>query len=126
MFSHAFYNVVHIVGLVLLMAGIGGIATLGATSTRGEARGFRRMLAIAHGLGIFLVLLGGFGMMARLGIVQGSSWPLWVWVKAVIWGTLGVAAFLPLRYPRIAVPLLLLVPVLGGVAAWMAIYKPIW
>lgn len=124
MFSHAFYNVVHIVGLVLLMSGIGGMAALGAS--RGEARGFRRLLAGAHGIGIFLILLGGFGMMARLGIVQGSSWPLWVWVKAIIWGTLAVAAFLPLRYPRAAVPLLVLIPVLGGVAAYMAIYKPIW
>lgn len=124
MFSHAFYNVVHIVGLVLLMAAIGGMATMGATG--GQGRAHRRMLGAAHGIGVFLILLGGFGMMARLGIVQGSSWPLWVWIKAVIWGTLAVAAFLPIRYPRTALPLLLLVPVLGGLAAYMAIYKPIW
>lgn len=124
MFSHALYNVVHIVGLVLLMAGLGGMATMGAT--RADARGFRRLLGVIHGVGVFLILLGGFGMLARLGIVRGTSWPVWVWVKMVIWGTLAAAAFLPIRFPRTAAPLLLLIPVLGGLAAYMAIYKPIW
>lgn len=122
MFSHPFYNVVHIVGLVFLMAALGGIASLAGSdrpsdSIRRAARGF-------HLLGIFLILLGGFGMLARLGIIRGTSWPLWVWVKVAIWAALSGAGFLPLRYPRTALPLLVLLPLLGGLAAYMAIYKP--
>lgn len=122
MFSHPFYNVVHIVGLVLLMAGLGGMAALSSTAQR--APWIRRSLAAFHGLGAFLILLGGFGMLARLGFVQGTAWPGWVWVKVGIWGMLGIAAFLPFRYPRAAMPLMLLLPVLGGFAAYLAIYKP--
>ncbi len=123
MFSHPFYNVVHIVGLIFLMAALGGIASLAgrdrpSDSIQRAARGF-------HVMGIFLILLGGFGMLARLGIISGGGWPLWVWVKVVIWGILGVAGFVPLRYPRTALPLLFLLPLLGGLAAYMAIYKPV-
>ena len=123
MFSHQLYNVVHIVGLVLLMAGLGGIATAGAAGDR--STGVRRMVAVFHGLGLFLILLGGFGMLARLGIVRGTSWPGWVWAKMIVWGILGGAAFLPYRFPRTALPLMLLLPLLGGIAAYMAIYKPL-
>lgn len=122
MFSHQFYNVVHIVGLILLMAGLGGIAIAAAADERSAWT--RRFIFSFHGVGVFLVLLGGFGMLARLGIVQGSGWPGWVWGKVLVWGVLAIAAVLPLRYPRSAAPLMLLLPLLGGAAAYLAIYKP--
>ncbi len=81
-------------------------------------------MAFFHGLGVFLILLGGFGMLARLGIVRGTSWPGWVWAKVAIWAVLSAAAFLPYRFPALARPILVLLPVLGGIAAYMAIYKP--
>ncbi|MQA92852.1 MAG: hypothetical protein GEU90_21950 [Gemmatimonas sp.] len=125
MFSYQLYNLVHIVGLVLVMAGLGGMIV--TVIAGGEQRSVwaRRSAAAFHGLGIFLILLGGFGMLARLGLVRGTPWPGWVWVKAFVWGTLALAAFLPYRYPKTAKPLLLLLPVLGGFAAYMAIYKPL-
>ena len=122
MFSHPFYNVVHIVGLVLLMAGLGGMAA--SAGTPRPAAWMRRSFAAFHGLGVFLVLLGGFGMLARLGIVQGTAWPGWVWVKVGAWAVLGASALLPYRFPRSVPLLMLLLPVLGGLAAYMAIYKP--
>ena len=121
MFSHQLYNLVHIVGLIMLMAGLGAM-TLGDPPAR--ASRMRRSAMAFHGIGLFLILLGGFGMLARLGIVRGTSWPLWVWVKMGIWIALGAAALLPYRFPRTARPILFLLPVLGGVAAYMAIYKP--
>jgi hypothetical protein len=124
MFSHELYNVVHIVGLVLLMLALGGIALAGDAAGTPRSGAHRRTVLLMHGLGIFLILLGGFGMLARLGMVEESSWPGWLWVKIAVWGTLGLAAFVPTRYPRAARPLLLFVPVLAGLAAYMAIYKP--
>lgn len=124
MFSHQFYNVVHIVGLVLMMTALGGMVVAGASAAGPGPRWIRWMTLGFHGFGAFLILLGGFGMLARLGIVAGHSWPGWIWAKVIIWGLLGVAAVLPLRFPRTALPLLLLLPVLGGTAAYMAIYKP--
>lgn len=125
MFSHQFYNLVHIVGILLLMVGLGGIATMTAGTPGVRAAGSRRSVMALHVAGLFLILLGGFGMLARLGIVHGTSWPGWIWAKVIIWLTLGAVAALPYRFPRAARPLLLVVPVLGGLAAYMAIYKPL-
>src|SRR5688572_5772926 len=113
MFSHAFYKIVHIIGIVTLMSALGGAAFLmmaGATTPR-------RLLAMLHGAGAFLILLGGFGMLARLGIIQGGSFPAWLWVKIGIWLILGAALFVARRRPAVARPLLFSLPVLAGLAA---------
>ena len=122
--SHQFYNVVHIVGIVLIMSALGGAAVRAMIGGAEDLPSARRMLAILHGIGAFLVLLGGFGMLARLGLMHGVSFPGWLWVKLVIWGILAVALFIPRRRPKLARPLLLALPLLGGLAAYMAIYKP--
>jgi hypothetical protein len=125
MFSHPLYNVVHIVGIVLLMSALGGAAVYGMTGAPPESRRVRRLLAVLHGSGAFLILLGGFGMLARLGVMHGAGFPGWVWVKLVVWAILAVALVAPYRRPALAKPLLLALPILGGLAAYMAIYKPI-
>ncbi len=124
MFSHQLYNLVHIVGIVLMVSALAGAAVLAHTRGDHEARSTRRMLAILHGLGAFLVILGGFGMLARLGMVQGG-FPGWIWVKLAIWAIVAVALLLPYRRPALARALVLALPVLVGLAAYMALYKPI-
>jgi hypothetical protein len=123
MFSHQFYNVLHIVGLALLLTALGSMASPSAPDGRDGS--LRRIRGAMHGVGLFLILLGGFGMLARLGVVQGSGWPGWLWIKLAIWLMLGAAALIPYRYPSAARPMMLVVPVLAGVAAYMAIYKPL-
>jgi hypothetical protein len=124
-FSHQLYNVVHIVGITLAVSALGGAALLVMTAGTRDVRSSRRLLAILHGIGAFLVLLGGFGMLARLGMTQGvGSFPGWLWVKIAVWAIVAAALFLPYRVPAIARPLLLALPVLIGLAAYMAIYKP--
>ena len=125
MFSHQFYNLVHIVGLILLMSGLGGMALRAAGGATQNSPALRRLAMALHGLGAFLILLGGFGMLARMGIAHGAGWPEWLWVKVAVWGVLAAAVLLPSRWPATAVPLLLLLPLLGGLAAYMAIYKPV-
>ena len=123
MFSHQFYNVVHIFGIALAVAALGGAALLVMTRGTHDVRPARRTLAIMHGIGAFLVLLGGFGMLARLGIVQ-DGFPGWVWGKLVVWAIVAAALFVPYRMPGWARPLLFIVPVLIAVAAYLAVYKP--
>lgn len=124
MLSHAFYNVVHIVGIILLVSALAGAALRATSVTVAEDGSMRRLLAILHGGGAFLVLLGGFGMLARLGIVQGGGFPAWLWVKIGVWVVLAAAIVVANRRPALAKPLLLALPVLGGLAAYMAVYKP--
>jgi hypothetical protein len=124
MFSHQLYNLVHILGIVLAVSALAGAAVLAGTAGTRDVAGTRRMLAILHGVGAFLILLGGFGMLARLGIVQGG-FPGWIWVKLAIWVLVAAALFLPYRRPAAARSLLLAVPILVAVAAYMALYKPL-
>lgn len=123
MISYATYKVVHLLGVIALFLALGGL-TFHAASGGTRSGSARRLVAITHGVALFLVLLGGFGLLARLGISQGSSWPGWIWVKLGIWVLLGAALALPYRKPELARPLWALLPVLGGLAAYMAIFKP--
>lgn len=123
--SHAFYNVVHIAGIVMVMSALGGDAVRAMAGGVDLVHTPKRLLGMLHGIGLFLILLGGFGMLARLGIMQGGSFPGWLWVKLGVWGAIGGALYLPRRWPHLARPVLFALPVLGGLAAFMAIYKPL-
>jgi hypothetical protein len=80
-------------------------------------------VSAGHGIGLFLVLLGGFGMLARLELVSGGL-PGWVWAKLAIWLTLGGLMVLPYRRPQFARAVFLAVPTLGLIAALLALTKP--
>ena len=121
MFSHQFYNILHIVGIVLVMSALGGAAVHAAAGGGRDAT--RRLLAMLHGGGAFILLVSGFGMLARLGAMHGA-FPGWVWVKLVIWVTVAVALMIPFRRPALWRPFLLGLPLLAALAAYMAIYKP--
>lgn len=129
MLSYEFYKVAHIVGLVLIMSALGATAlhTLnGGTRQTNRARG---LVAALHGIGVIVLLVAGFGMLARLGAMAGkapggSALSGWVIAKIVIWVLLAAALMIPYRRPTFSRALYLLLPVLGGTAAYLAIYKP--
>lgn len=125
MFSHEFYNVVHIVGIVLLAVALGGAAVRAADGGPLARPGMRRLVGALHGTGVLLILVGGFGMLARLGVMHGGGFPGWIWVKLGVWGTLAASLVIAYRRPSLATPLLIGIPLLAGLAAYMAIYKPI-
>ncbi len=116
------YKVIHLAALFLAFATLGGLALTVANGATKETSRVRRLIAVTHGVAMFFVLLGGFGMLARLGLISG--FPLWVWAKIVIWVLVGALLALPYRKPQLAKPIFFLLPVLGGLAAWFAIYKP--
>lgn len=84
----------------------------------------RKWVAITHGVGLLIALVGGFGLLARLGISHGADWPLWVWLKLGIWLVLGAMTALIGRNPRHARLFWALIPVLAVCAAYLAINKP--
>jgi hypothetical protein len=121
--SFAVYRLIHFVGLTFVLAALGGVAHHAASGgTRASSRG-RVLIATFHGMGLFLILLGGFGQLARMGIGHGGL-PGWVWGKLVIWLLFGGVIALSYRRPQWALGLFAAVPVLASVAAWMAIFKP--
>jgi hypothetical protein len=125
MFSHQLYNVVHILGIAMLVMALGGSALHAANGGTRQSNAARRLIASLHGLGALLILVGGFGMLARLGVQHGAGFPGWLWIKLTVWVLLGVAVVVPHRRPALARPMLVAVPVLAAIAAYAAIYKPL-
>jgi hypothetical protein len=121
--SYIVYRMIHLLGIFTLLI---ALAASAIHILRGGTRAgdpHRRTLAIAHGISAFLILLGGFGMLARLGIVHGGL-PNWVYAKLTIWLLLSAAFMLVYRSTRFAGSLLIAMPFLALLAAAIAIYKP--
>lgn len=124
MISYETYKLIHIFGVLLLIFSLGGL-WLQATDDRARVSGRgRRVLGIAHGIALLIILVAGFGLLARLGITQGFAWPWWVWGKIVVWILLGATPIVMRRSVALTRSWWLLVPILGAVATYLAIYKP--
>ena len=124
MFPRDFYEIVHLIGIAALFMAIGGVAVHAANGGNTITSTTRRIVGMAHGLGALLILVGGFGMLARLGVKHGEGFPGWLWAKVFIWIVLTAVVILPYRKPALARPMLLVLPLLAGVAVYMALYKP--
>ena len=124
MFPRDFYEILHVIGIAMVFLSIGGVSVHGANGGTKKTSSTRMLLATIHGLGTLLILVGGFGMLARMGFLHGASFPGWLWVKIIIWVILGAVTMLPYRRPELARPALVLLPLLAGVAVYMALYKP--
>lgn len=124
MFPRDAYEIVHLIGIAMLFIAIGGVAVHAANGGTKANTKTRGIVAATFGTGSFLILLGGFGMMARLGLVRGMP-PGWLMVKMLIWLVLSAIVLLPYRKPALAKPFMILLPFLVGLAVYMAVYKPI-
>ena len=114
------YKVLHIFSVILTFTVVGGLALHAANGGSKESNSQSKLTGILHGVGLLLILVSGFGALARL----GGGFPGWVWAKLAIWLVLGAAAAVIKSSPRLSRALLFLLPLLGGVAAWLALYKP--
>lgn len=124
MISYSVYKVAHLLGMFLLFTILGGISLHVLNGGTRESNVGRKLVAALHGVALFVILLSGFGMLARLGMVRGGL-PGWIWAKLAIWVLLGAFGTLPYRKPSLAKPFLFLLPLLGALSAIFAIYKPI-
>jgi len=115
------YRTIHVVGIILSFVSLGALATIAARG--GEKRS--KLPAIGHGVGLFLVLLGGFGMLAvlqKIGMIQG--WPPWLIVKLLLWIGLGGAIALFKRRPDMVKATMGGCIAFGITAVVMAVFKP--
>lgn len=118
---YEFYKLLHISGLILMFSG--QCALLGAFASGNlPQKSWRISLAIVHGLGMLFLLVSGFGMLARLGLVNGL--PTWAIAKLTIWLVMGATLALAKRRSQLKMILVLIWAMLGVAAAFIAIYKP--
>lgn len=122
MISYEIYKIMHIFGFVLLFMGLSG--TLFAFASASTVPPRIKILGFAsHGLGLLLVLTGGFGMLARMGIIH-SGLPGWIHAKLAIWVALGIAISISKRKGQWAPALVALYAVMVAAAGYLAIFKP--
>ena len=119
--SLGIYKIIHLVGIAMTLLAVGGMAMHAITD--GEKKNpWRRSAVITHGVGLFLALLGGFGMLARLEIHW--PWPGWVAVKFGIWLVLGGTIAMLYRKPALNKGVWWGTLFLFFIAAYMAGQKP--
>lgn len=122
--SYETYKVIHLIGAFLLLATAGGVALHAANGGTRENNTLRKLVGALHGVALLILLVAGFGLLAKLGIKHDWIFPGWVWTKLVIWVVFAIIATLPYRKPELARLFLWLLPLLGGVSAYLAIFKP--
>ena len=80
--SAQFYKVIHIVSLAAVLLSLGG-ASFATYAAGGKPIALKKYFGMVHGFGILLMLIAGFGMIAKMGIVW--PFPNWILVKALVW-----------------------------------------
>lgn len=123
MISLNVYKLVHVLGILLVFAAVGGLSLHALNGGTKVTNAGRRLVGISYGAGLFLILLGGFGMLARLGIAQ-LVLPAWIWAKLGVWVAIGGLLAVPYRKPELARAVWLGAVALGLLAAWLGLYKP--
>src|SRR4051812_18674621 len=105
------YKIIHLIGISVLALGVGGMMAGGEK---------RKTFAILQGVGLLVMLVSGFGLVAKLGL----GFPHFAIVKTVLWL---VVALLPMLFRKLKTPLpaaILISLTLVGILAWLGVMKP--
>ncbi len=116
MISYEIYKTLHLFSVIFF------IATLALQIYLNQKH---KKIAIYSGILSFLVLLGGFGLLARIGISHREGWPLWAVLKLVIWLILAIGFPITLkRKPSLVSKLWVPLSLLVLAAVYSAVFKP--
>jgi len=105
------YKIIHLTGIAALAIGVGGMMA-------GENH--RKTFAILQGVALLVMLVSGFGLLARLNL----GFPHFAMVKTGLWVVIGT---MPVILRRLRVPLLGGIAIsltLVGIMAWLGVVKP--
>ena len=105
------YKIIHLTGIAALALGVGGMMAGGSN---------RKPFAILQGIGLLVMLISGFGLLAKLHL----GYPHFAIVKTVLWV---VIALLPVIVRRLKLPVaaaMILSLALVAVMAWLGVMKP--
>ena len=111
-----FYSLLHITGILLVFIGYGSL--IGLALSKVENTKVKKLGAITSGIGLTLLLVAGFGLIAKMGYNYTSTWLI---VKMIIWLILGSIVALINRKPEWA-KLLWWISLLLGFIAILMVY----
>ena len=105
------YKIIHLTGIAAIALGVGGMMAGG---------GNRKPFAICQGVGLLVMLVSGFGLLAKLHL----GYPHFAIAKTALWV---VIAVLPMLARRLKLPLaaaMLISLTMVGIMAWLGVIKP--
>ena len=94
----------------------------GALAFAGDQDQTRKLGSMAHGIGLLVILVTGISLLMAWG--AGGGMPGWALGKIVIWVIMGGGIVAFKLAPGLRVPLFFALPLLGAIAAWLAILRP--
>lgn len=118
--SYETYRFIHLMGMVVLFVSLGGLIALAYS---GKTGGLRKALVAIHGTSMLVMLVAGFGLLAKIGISHGDL-PGWVIGKLVLWLVLGGIVVLIRKQPSKGVAWVGVVSLLGFVTVALGVFKP--
>jgi len=105
------YKIIHLIGIAILSLGVGGMIAGGND---------RKAFAICQGIGLVVMLVSGFGLLAKLKL----GYPPFAIAKTVLWI---IIAMLPMLFRKLKLPVgaaIIIAVALMGVLAWLGTVKP--
>ena len=104
-------------GVLLVFIGYGSL--IGLALSKVENPEVKKLGAITSGIGLTLLIIAGFGLIAKMGYSYTSTWVI---VKMIIWLLLGSLLALINRKPELAKLLWWIILLLGFIAVFMVYF----
>ena len=105
------YKIIHLTGIAALAIGVGGMMAGGNQ---------RKLFSIVQGIALLVMLVSGFGLLAKLKL----GFPHFAIAKTVLWVVIGG---MPMILRKLQVPAIVGITislVLVGLMAWLGVVKP--
>jgi|DEB19_MinimDraft_3_1074340.scaffolds.fasta_scaffold101080_1 hypothetical protein len=118
--SLPFYHYLHLIGLILIFVGYGGLLSAERAKTA----------MMWHGIGLVISLVSGFGMAAKYAKMLPEGAPSyymqpWVLIKIVLWLVLGFLPLLAKKKILTGSSVVKLAILFGAALAYLGYFKPV-
>lgn len=107
------YKILHITGIAAIAIGAGGMLASGS---------HRKAFGIWQGVGLLIMLITGFGMLAKAKL----GFPSFAVVKTILWLVVGMMPVIARKAKLSAHGTIIVSLVLVGVLAWLGLTKPVF